>query len=491
MADLTSKQRDELPTEHFAVPSERRLPINDATHTRLAWSLLEKTEGLTSEEKAMARSRILHRAKVLGIDTQDWHPVQASIELQAMSLQLPDVAGHPNRLAFNGVLTRVGVASDSAPSGSGGKRVLITAEAAERALPSLMGMGINLTEKMDGHKPTAKIGIITEAHIEADALRIGGFIYSSDHPAEAKKILAEQAQLGFSFEARNITVKDTDADPLVVTDLYFTGASVLLKSAAAYKSTRLAAMAAMAAIGKETDDMTPEELKASMTEVMAGALAPVNTALAALQTQQTALEARVAGFGSAIEAQQALIQKIEPAAASLDKTAVAMEAAGMTDTAELMRRNAMTLRTDAAAGRAPQPFSLPGVTPLHPAAAPLVLPKFEDSDGYKAMMASIETMTKDLSAAKDLIAANATKMADMKAQTEANKPAPDRKTLAPHIGHLMAKTGLDLPEEGKMLNIAALDASMRAANMTIEQRSTLKTGLAHQGYIAFNSNPAV
>ena len=60
-----------------------------------------------------------------------------------MAVEFPVVHGHPNRLPFEGVLTLVDVASDKAPSGARGHRVVLTREAAEAALPSLMGMAVD------------------------------------------------------------------------------------------------------------------------------------------------------------------------------------------------------------------------------------------------------------------------------------------------------------------------------------------------------------
>ena len=42
------------------------------------------------------------------------------IELKSMAVAMPEVAGHPNRRAFRGVLTMVDVPSQRAPSGAKG-----------------------------------------------------------------------------------------------------------------------------------------------------------------------------------------------------------------------------------------------------------------------------------------------------------------------------------------------------------------------------------
>ena len=72
---------------------------------------------------------------------------------------------HPNRLPFRGMLTLVGVASQRAPAGARGHRVMLTRKATEAALPSLLGMALDYTPALDSHDARCKIGIITEAEI--------------------------------------------------------------------------------------------------------------------------------------------------------------------------------------------------------------------------------------------------------------------------------------------------------------------------------------
>ena len=75
-------------------------------------------------------------------------------------------------------------------------------------------MGVDLTADLDGHDAQKKVGVITAARIEGDALLIEGFIYAADFPKEALSIHVKQAELGFSFEAQNLAVELVDTDPL-------------------------------------------------------------------------------------------------------------------------------------------------------------------------------------------------------------------------------------------------------------------------------------
>jgi len=167
-----------------------------------------------------------------------------NLQLEAMALAMPEVAEHPNRLPFRGVLTLVGVASQRSPSGSGGHRVTLGYQATEAALPSLLGMALDYSPNMDGHDVRRKIGIITEAEIEplaaadqAGKLVVGGFLYAQDFPDVTREIDAGHAALGMSYELTNAWVPDMSAPIWTVTKFTFTGAAVLRRDKAAYPQT--------------------------------------------------------------------------------------------------------------------------------------------------------------------------------------------------------------------------------------------------------------
>jgi hypothetical protein len=161
-----------------------------------------------------------------------------------MSLNLPDTPGHPNKVPFSGILTRIGLPSDGAPGGSNGKRIILSLSAARMALSSLLGMAVDYVPSLDGHNPKAKIGIIDSAHIDADRILISGILYGADFPDLIAHLRAKTGQLGFSFEASEVQVADPKADPLLIEGCTFTGAAILRKDKAAYHSTTFSAACA-------------------------------------------------------------------------------------------------------------------------------------------------------------------------------------------------------------------------------------------------------
>lgn len=160
------------------------------------------------------------------------------MRLEAMAVRFPHVEKHPNRVAFEGVLTVVNLASDKAPAGARGHRVVLTKEAAESALPSLLGMGVDYRPDWDGHDARRKIGVVTEAKVEGNSLAVRGFLYARDFPEVAQAIEAQAPDaLGMSYELADARVEDMRAEIWRLTRVTFTGAAVLLREKAAYQAT--------------------------------------------------------------------------------------------------------------------------------------------------------------------------------------------------------------------------------------------------------------
>lgn len=160
----------------------------------------------------------------------------AAMELRAMAVEFPVVHGHPNRLPFEGVLTLVDVASDKAPNGARGHRVVLTRSAAEAALPSLLGMAVDYKAGWDGHDARQKCGIITSAELEDNRLKVAGYLFARDFPEMEDKIHAS-GPMGMSYELADAHVADMRSAIWTLTRATFTGAAILLKEKAAYRST--------------------------------------------------------------------------------------------------------------------------------------------------------------------------------------------------------------------------------------------------------------
>jgi hypothetical protein len=174
-----------------------------------------------------------------------------NLQLEAMALAMPEVAGHPNRLPFRGVLTLVGVASQRSPGGARGHRVMLTRSAAEKALPSLLGMALDYAPSLASHDVRRKVGIITEANIEplhagsaaraTGQLAVSGYLFAHDFPDVVDEIRAQSDNtLGMSYEMTQVEVPNQGAAIWTATAFTFTGAAVLRRDKAAYPQTWIA-----------------------------------------------------------------------------------------------------------------------------------------------------------------------------------------------------------------------------------------------------------
>jgi hypothetical protein len=472
---LTKEERDKFGPEMFAFPRLKKCPLNDETHTRLAWDMVDRTQGATRAERKEARRRILRRAKELGIDTTAWeksieHEADDEIVLQieAMAIAMPDVADHPNRMPFSGVLTFVDTPSDMAVGGAGGKRTYLPRAVAEVALPTLLGMAIDFTPNLDGHDAQNKIGLITSADIVGDEIRIGGFFYAADFPQECARIKSEKEDLGFSYEIRAQT-REMGGDLLQIVSGVFTGAAVLKKNKAAYQSTSLAAKAA------GDIDMTPEELK----KLLAEAVAPLTAQLDTLNKDVTTLKAGTAP----LQANKEMRDRIAPHVAALRNCAASMEAAGIGLHSErghvrVLHHMCASMEADAARGQLPHIYRDHDWSFSHasdPARnnQPAAIDPKAIGD---AVTAAIKPLQDELAAAKTIVT-------DLQAKAFKDTPAPQRKTLSPEGTALLQKAGLKPDETSGKVKVRELEAAADKAQLTNQQSIALKIALQSAGML--------
>ena len=120
---------------------------------------------------------------------------------------------------------------------------MLTRRAAEEALPSLLGMALDFTPTFDRHDARRKVGVITRAEIIGQGLQLGGYLFAKDFPEIVREIENASAEgagtgsLGMSYEVTDVQVSDLRAEVWTLSRVTFTGAAILRRDKAAYRST--------------------------------------------------------------------------------------------------------------------------------------------------------------------------------------------------------------------------------------------------------------
>lgn len=341
------------------------------------------------------------------------------------------MTNHPNRLPFRGVLTLVDAPSDRAPAGARGHRVLLTRAAAEAALPSLLGMGLDYTPSLDGHDARRKIGIITAADIVARpaaggrqpaAIEVSGYLFAKDFPDVVRELRAAgKRALGMSYEIADARVADLSASVWTLTDVTFTGAAILRRHKAAYSNTWIELQPS--AISSQHSACHPERVPVCGT------------------SRRTPITSKNSRSPMKPEIEQQLIttsERLAQAAETFSATLTRLDAQH-DELASKIERIIAAIESDA------------GEEAASPARG-----------GLEARIAELERANTEL-----------------KAQAERRASiAAARKTLPPLVTALLAKSGVESEEK---LDSATLDKTL--ASLSVEQRIAVKGQMARAGLI--------
>jgi hypothetical protein len=377
----------------------------------------------------------------------------SAMSFDAMALNIPEHQDHPNKILGTGVLTKLDQPSDAPLGGSNGRRVILPSHVAEAALSTLLGMPLDFSNDFSSHEKTQNIGSIYEAYIEGNDIKIKFYLYGVNFPDEVKRIQSERHLMGFSYEVANVSCNEITTpngeELLEITRCTFTGAAVLYKDKAAYRTTSLHANAEIS-MNEEIKTML-EEMKAQNEKL------------------QTQIEELKASQDKHLEANANYAAQAKPSVDALRAAADCMQASGIgTDPQRghmaAARRMADDIEAQANLGRRPQIYQTADFLSASNDAK-------KDSEADKkievleANLADISTKFEDLKKAKFDAAAQ-----------------PERKTITPEIKQLLAQAGVTAPEDGK-LNIKQLDTALEKANMSSEQRVAFKTNLRANGAI--------
>jgi hypothetical protein len=356
--------------------------------------------------------------------------------IESMSLELPAVARHPNRHPFRGVLTLVDVASERAPAGARGHRVILTRAAAETAIPSLLGMGLGYRPALDGHDARRKVGIITSADIVGRSLEVRGYLFARDFPELVRELRAGgKTLLGMSYEIADARVADVKASIWKLTEVTFTGAAILRRSKAAYPDTWIE----LVPPGRPLGGLHAQARQHSGGQATTSSISTRKQPAPALLQSGPALQA---GARMNEETTQQLIATTQRLAAAAEALS---EAAGRLETQHReLGEQQHTL--DDKIGRMVAAIEDQGAASV---------------TDLKERVAQLERENAELKTHASRISANST-----------------RKTLPPLVTALLSKSGVDSADK---IDAATLDKTL--ASLSVEQRIAVKAQMARAGLI--------
>jgi hypothetical protein len=71
MSKINERKRDEISSDDFAFPKQRKEPLHDAAHVRNAIARFNQVEGVTDQERDEAWKRIKHAASKLNVEIKE------------------------------------------------------------------------------------------------------------------------------------------------------------------------------------------------------------------------------------------------------------------------------------------------------------------------------------------------------------------------------------------------------------------------------------
>lgn len=208
---------------------------------------------------------------------------------------------HINKMPFSGTVVFTDTPSDGAPCGSGGKSIVISANAAEQAKDSLIGMGVNCmwgddwfcspANALTRHNERFKIGVIESVEIIGNEVQVQGFLWKYDFDDVCKMIKHAKDSLGFSVEIVSMGCEETD-EVVILNKITFTGLAILYYDCAAFEGTRLIAQRSDVGMNEQQIKEIVEQAVSAVEVKFAEELAKANETIQSL-TEKLALSANV------------------------------------------------------------------------------------------------------------------------------------------------------------------------------------------------------
>lgn len=211
-----------------------------------------------------------------------------SFGVRNLKFELGDRA---NWMPFSGTCLFTDVPSDGIPSGGVDKRVVFPTEEVQKALDTMVDMGVNCEfpdvcfDRTDavftGHNPRFKIGTVKTSALNGTEMIISGGLWDMDFQDVCNVFKSAKKSLGFSVE---VIFNLVDAgDYYNATDIEFIGVAVLFQDLAAFRKTYIAAQQNKNKGGK-TMELTKEELQGMLDGIVGKFTEELNKSNAQIET---------------------------------------------------------------------------------------------------------------------------------------------------------------------------------------------------------------
>ena len=314
------------------------------------------------------------------------------VKLSLSNIEVTQVAQHPNKMLWRGIVTRIDSPSDFAPCGTGGKLLIISRNAAVNAASTMVNMPLNCVwpedyysncpeQAMTDHDKDNVIGTVTESEVIEDGLVCGGIVWKQNFPDVAYMINNAVEALGFSIEA-DILESTEDDETVTATNIVFTGLATLWKQCAAWQTTEFQQLVA-SRTNKDNqkqseviEDMNEEQMKALLGEF-----------LASVETKIGALEDKVNEVVDGVKASvDKVAENVETVTASIEEVKASVEAAKV----EAETKVEETPKIEA---KAEEPVKAPEPTVLAPGQSVVANKDLDQKDEVEAKIAQINAST--------------------------------------------------------------------------------------------------
>ena len=240
--------------------------------------------------------------------------LEASIEVDAKSLDTLEASSNPNTTPLKGVLFRIDEASESAPSKGSAYPLYIPKDVAEKAMEfvnAAKGLPLDADDSLSKHANEDIIGIMTSAEIAGPDFIVKGHLFPWSQKDKVGAIALNQNDLGMSLNGRasgNIVEMD-GTKVFHLSSLEILGANILLKKRATYQKTRLYPMGEIAA--SATENQSTEEENMELDRAI-GDLQKTLAEISAASAKESELaSARIQQLTESFNSQQQLLQTIQ------------------------------------------------------------------------------------------------------------------------------------------------------------------------------------